>query len=280
MMLSIITINFNNAFGLRNTLESVFRQTICDFEYIVIDGNSTDGSKEVISQYNNEHILPFKWISESDNGIYQAMNKGIRLAQGEYVQFLNSGDLLVDSNVTSKMLARLLINNTEKIEILYGNMLKQMPKYKVCDRSFAGRIPTMLDFYTGSLNHSSAYIQRQLFDRYGFYDESLKIVSDWKWYLQVIGLNNIIPVYVDIDVSVFDMNGISNSNSKLDKSERKQVLEELLPLSVLSDYDRWSFAIYQLKRINNYKILSKSFYLLERTLFKFEKWFRNKGQLL
>ena len=108
MRLSIITINRNNAEGLRETMGSVFRQTYCDFEYIVIDGASTDGSVNVIREMSASlkkglsrdkslnNALSFNWISESDSGIYEAMNKGIRKAKGEYCLFLNSGDFLID----------------------------------------------------------------------------------------------------------------------------------------------------------------------------------------
>jgi glycosyltransferase involved in cell wall biosynthesis len=280
MKLSIITINYNNASGLRKTLESVFNQAFRDFEYIVIDGNSTDGSVELIKQYEDSSVENFSWISEPDTGIYNAMNKGIRMAKGEYVQFLNSGDVLAANDVTEKMLFELKVeseklnDNTNSIPVLYGNMMKKTPKRLLRDKGFAGRQPTMLDFYTGTLNHSPAYIKRSLFDTYGLYDETLKIVSDWKWYLQVIVLNGVVPVYKDIDVTVFDMNGISTVNVSLDKEERLQVLTEILPMSVLKDYERWSFPIEQMKRINRYWITRKIFWLIERVLFKWDKCFR------
>ena len=282
MKLSIITINYNNASGLSKTLESVFNQAFRDFEYIVIDGNSTDGSVELIKQYDNSSIKHFSWISEPDNGIYNAMNKGIRMAKGEYVQFLNSGDLLAAKDVTEKMLFELKVeseklnDNTNSIPVLYGNMMKKTPKRLLRDKGFAGRQLTMLDFYTGTLNHSPAYIKRSLFDTYGLYDETLKIVSDWKWYLQVVVLNGVVPVYKDIDVTVFDMNGISTVNVSLDKEERLQVLTEILPMSVLKDYERWSFPIEQMKRINRYWITRNGFWLVERLLFKIDKLFPNK----
>lgn len=282
MKLSIITINYNNASGLRKTLESVFNQAFRDFEYIVIDGNSTDGSVELIKQYEDSSVENFSWISEPDTGIYNAMNKGIRMAKGEYVQFLNSGDVLAANDVTEKMLFELKVeseklnDNTNSIPVLYGNMMKKTPKRLLRDKGFAGRQPTMLDFYTGTLNHSPAYIKRSLFDTYGLYDETLKIVSDWKWYLQVIVLNGVVPVYKDIDVTVFDMNGISTVNVSLDKEERLQVLTEILPMSVLKDYERWSFPIEQMKRINRYWITRNGFWLVERLLFKIDKLFPNK----
>ncbi|MBV5283120.1 MAG: glycosyltransferase [Paludibacter sp.] len=277
--LTIITINYNNASGLKKTMDSIFSQTSIDFEYIVVDGNSTDGSVEVIKQFDNSSIENFLWISESDFGIYNAMNKGIRMAKGEYVQFLNSGDMLASNDVTEKMLACLFPppqgeGRGVRASILYGNMLKPLPKRIHRDKGFAGRVPTMLDFYTGTLNHSSAYIKRSLFDTYGLYDESLRIVSDWKWYLQVIALHGVIPEYKDIDVTVFDMNGISSVNVCLDKEERFKVLTEILPMSVLKDYERWSFPIEQMKRINRHWITSKIFWLIERVLFKWDKCFR------
>lgn len=285
MLLTIITINYNNAAGLRKTVESVLAQSTHDFEYIVVDGASTDGSVKYLSANSQLSTINFQLISEPDNGIYHAMNKGIRMAQGEYVQFINSGDILATSTVVEVMLHSVKSfydkpSNREGIDILYGNMLKPFKGRILRDCGFAGRTPTMLDFYTGTLNHSSAYIKRSLFETYGLYDETLRIVSDWKWYVQVIALGGVVPVYVDVDVTVFDMNGISSVNSGLDKAERRNVLEELLPLSVLGDYDQYAFPIEQLKRLNRHRITRKAFWLLERMMFKWEKWFENKERVL
>jgi glycosyltransferase involved in cell wall biosynthesis len=272
MRLSIITINKNNASGLQKTMKSVFSQTSQEFEYIVIDGASTDNSKEIICQYANIPMNhEFHWISDPDTGIYNAMNKGIKLAQGEYVQFLNSGDTLAASDVTERMLHQLSIIN-HQVPIMYGNMLKPLSKGILCDRGFAGRLPTLLDFYNGTLNHSPAYIHRYLFDKYGLYDETLKIVSDWKWYLQVIIFGHEQIEYRNIDVTVFDMNGISTTNQQLDKNEREQVLASLLPPTLLKDYEQWSFTIEQVKRLNRYWLTRKVFWLVERCLFKWEKF--------
>lgn len=265
--LTIITINYNNASGLHKTMQSVFSQTSQEFEYIVIDGGSSDDSKNIITQYADKANFTFRWISEKDNGIYHAMNKGIQLAQGEYIQFINSGDCLANDSVTDNMLNAL----TEETTIFYGNMLKLMHYGILRDKGFAGRQPTMLDFYRGTLNHSPAYIKRSLFDQYGLYDESLKIVSDWKWYLQVIILGNENVKYNDIDVTIFDMTGISNINSKLDKEERLKVLKNLLPDKILQDYQKWSFPISQMQRLKKHKWPDRLFYFFERMLFKIDK---------
>jgi glycosyltransferase involved in cell wall biosynthesis len=260
--LSIITINFNDKNGLKKTMESVISQSSTDFEYIVIDGGSTDGSKELIEKYQDKISY---WVSELDKGIYHAMNKGILLAQGEYCQFLNSGDFLFDENVIAKM-----IEKTKDESILYGNMIKTLTNGKRL-KNTSINTNSMLPFYLGSLNHSPSFIKKELFGKYGLYDESLKIVSDWKFFLKAIALGNESVKYLDIDVTVFDMTGISSTNSKLDKAERRQVLEELIPKSILSDYDLYWRDIEMMKRLKRYKLMYKFVWYLERILFKMEK---------
>ncbi len=270
MILSIITINRNNAAGLEKTMRSVASQIVGDFEYVVIDGASTDGSVEVIRSFEASLGERLKWISEPDKGIYNAMNKGIGMATGDYLQFLNSGDFLVSNDITLRMTEAL--KNKEYPSILYGNMLKDMPGGKAMrDRCFAGREISFLGFYTGSLNHSSAYIRRSLFNRYGMYDEGFKIVSDWKWFLQAIILGGEKPVYVDMDVTLFDMNGISEKNKALDKTERRRVLNELIPSTILADYDRWALSINRMRRLERHPWANRIVTLLERGLFKMEK---------
>ena len=269
MRLSIITINRNTAAGLEKTIRSVTSQTCKDFEYIVVDGASTDGSVEVIKKLESE-FFHLKWVSEPDSGIYNAMNKGIRMATGDYIQILNSADCLASDDVTERMLAELKKQGLPSI--LYGNMVKCFPDgHKLVDKCFAGQEITMLGMFTGTLNHDPAYISRDLFEKYGYYDESLKIVSDWKWYLQAIIMGGEKPQYVDIDVTLFDMTGISETNKELDKAERKQVLEQLFPKAILVDYEHFAFPINQIKRLKRHLWAYKMVWFLERCLFKMEK---------
>lgn len=270
MRLSIITINKNNVHNLSKTLESVAAQTCRNFEHIIIDGASSDESVSVIKEYAENSQYQVKWISEPDSGIYNAMNKGIRMASGNYVQFLNSGDCLANAGVVERMLSSLEENNHPSI--LYGNMLKVFKDGKVLnDKCFAGRDMSFIGFYTGTLNHSSALIKRSLFEKYGFYDENLCIVSDWKWYLNAIALGEEKPVFTDIDVTLFDMTGISETNKVLDKAERRKVLEESIPASILKDYDDFAFPIDQIKRLKRHPWAYKVVWLIERCLFKVEK---------
>ena len=270
MNLTIITINRNNAAGLARTIRSVTAQTRTDFEFVIIDGASTDGSVEEIKRCEALFGTRLKWVSEPDGGIYNAMNKGLSLATGAYVQFLNSGDCLAGKEVTERMFRALEEHGNPSI--LYGNMIKEMPDGKhLRDTGFAGEEPTMLSFFIGTLNHSSAYIRRDLFQTYGLYDESLKIASDWKWYLQAIVLGQEKPVYTDIDVTLFDMTGISETNRELARQERQTVLEALIPAPILCDYTRWTPEIRQMRRIERYPWAKKLVWFLERCLFKWEK---------
>ena len=269
MKLSIITINRNNAAGLEKTMQSVATQIFKEFEYIVIDGASTDGSVEVVKKYEPQFVC-LKWISESDKGIYNAMNKGLHMASGDYIQILNSADCLASDDVTERMLSAL--DKAGKPSILYGNMVKCFPDgRKLVDRCFAGQEITMLGMFTGTLNHDPAYIRRELFEKYGYYDETLKIVSDWKWYLQAIILGGEKPQYVDMNVTLFDMTGISETNKELDKVERKQVLGQLFPKAILADYEKYAFPIDQIKRLQRHPWAYKLVWFLERCLFKLEK---------
>ena len=298
MKLSIITINYNNAVGLRKTLASVAAQTYRNIEHIVIDGASTDGSVEVIQDYVNQCVMyNVLWVSEPDKGIYNAMNKGIEIALGkrivnsfnrselvedknkvyaDYIQILNSGDILAAPDVTERMMSALhsfapsTFNDKIGIPILYGNMVHVNAQGKPIGKSREVEY-SLRQYYCSTINHDCCYVQRVVYERYGLYDENLKIVSDWKWFLQVIGLGKVKPVYVDIDVTHFDMSGISERNLELRNKERRQVLEEVLPPAILVDYDMHAFETLQMDRLRKYHFYGLV-YFLERVLFKLEKW--------
>lgn len=308
MKLSIITINYNNAEGLRKTLASVAAQAYPNIEHIIVDGGSTDESVDVIREYEEKPTpnpslkgREIKWVSEKDKGIYNAMNHGIEIALGrrvvntnhtsnithhtsqeslcDYVQILNSGDILAASDVTERMMAALdslnaqrsTLNENGSPAILYGNMIKKdFTTGKIIGKSREVEY-SLRQYYSSTMNHDCCYFRRNLFDTYGLYDENLKIVSDWKWFLQAIGLGHVKPVYVDIDVTIFDVSGISETNLALRNQERRQVLKELLPPAILADYDAHAFEIEQMNRLRR-RHLYGLVYFIERVLFKLEKW--------
>lgn len=283
MKLSIVTINYNNAEGLRKTLASVAEQTYQDIEHVIIDGGSTDGSVKAIKEYASQSSSsnPFfkhtiRWVSEKDNGIYNAMNKGLRKATGSYIEILNSGDVLAAPDVTDSMVREL--GKNEYPAILYGNMLKSYDGKNIINRDTCGeRMYTpesFLYFYKGTLNHDCAYIRRDLFDKYGLYNEDMKICSDWEWYVRAIVIGGEKAVYTNIDVTIFDMNGVSESygkNAELIKKERREYLEKILPATILHDYDMFAFPILQYQRLKKYHVWPLV-HFFERILFKLEKW--------
>lgn len=290
MKLSIITINYNNAEGLRRTLESVAAQTYSNIEHVIVDAASTDGSVDVIKEYaqrvNSEErrANSVVWSSEPDKGIYNGMNKGIQKATGYYIQILNSGDILAGTDVTERMIAALNYEMSrdkslnDGVPILYGNMLKSYDGKTIIKRDTCGnRMYTpesFLYFYNGTLNHDCAYIRRDLFEKYGLYNEEMRICSDWEWFVRAIVLGEEKPVYKNIDVTIFDMNGVSESggkNAEQIKKERREYLEKILPAAVLHDYDTFSFPVLQYQRLKKYH-LWPIVYFMERVLFKLNKW--------
>lgn len=226
MKISIITINRNNAEGLKKTIESVAGQTEHPFEFIVIDGASTDGSTGII--HASAHVTS-TWISEPDAGIYNAMNKGVAKAHGEWCLFLNSGDCFSSPNVVRQLS---LCGATA--DIVCGNaiILEEPPRRKTPPEEIT------LDFlFHGSLCHQSALIRRSLLLQHP-YDESLKIVSDRKFFLQTLIFDNCSYETVDIDIADYDISGFSATHRFASEQEYTRVLEELLPLRIRQDYGR------------------------------------------
>ena len=231
MTYSIITINYNNKEGLRKTIESVVNQTYKDFEYIVIDGGSTDGSKEVILEYS--YCVNY-WVSEKDKGIYNAMNKGISVAHGDYLNFMNSGDVFFNNNVLTDVLPYL---NTA---IVVGKLYKiRYKKYSSTPQTN----PTMMLFYEGSLDHQACFTHKKLFNSPNdFYDENYKIVADWKFYMKKVIFENQSISIIPIVIATYEGDGISE-NPTFDfvhQRERKAILEKTLPPRILADYERYS----------------------------------------
>lgn len=226
MRLSIITINYNNDSGLAKTISSVLSQKGREgFEYLVVDGGSKDGSKGTI-EINAQRID--KWVSEPDRGIYNAMNKGVSMATGDYCLFLNSGDVLHDDNVISDILFYLENEDLVIGKIVFlNNMSTSVVESPI----------TFKRFYVGSLPHPATFIKTDLLRRYP-YDESLRIVSDWKFFLQTVILDNCSYKIIDRIVSDFDCDGISGVNRDLCDRERASVLKEMFPERIVLDYFR------------------------------------------
>lgn len=220
MLISIITVNYNDVTGLIKTLESVQYQDFNDYEHLIIDGGSTDGSREFIE--SKKEYLSY-WVSEPDAGIYDAMNKGIARASGDYVLFINSGDTLFNAGVLSQVCKSLQMGTA----IVYGNLRIVNEE----GNSFTNTYPGCVDFSffkRTSLGHGATFIKRSLFETYGNYRTDLKIVSDWAFFIKVLCEAKASQAKVDLVISTFYEGGISTTsdNNTLHKAERKRVLIE------------------------------------------------------
>ena len=223
MSYSIITINYNNKEGLERTIKSVLSQTCQDFEYIIIDGGSTDGSADIIRRYA-AHIS--YWVSEPDGGRYPAMNKGIKHATGDYLNFMNSGDTFHTSTV---------LEDIDKMgfteDIITGGFFDKDKKIK---HVFKPQEVTLLTMFKNTFNHQATFYKRELFQK-RLYDENYIIQSDAKFnYLSII-YDNCSAIITDYIIADYDFNGISSNLEIVDK-EWDRLLAELFPPRILKDY--------------------------------------------
>ncbi len=241
MKLSIITINLNNCDGLKRTIDSVVSQSFTDYEWILIDGGSTDGSRELIEQHQNHFAY---WCSEPDKGIYNAMNKGIRYAKGDYLQFLNSGDWLCDAITLERC-----FSYNFNADIVYGNIYLCTEKKLI--KHYYPQSLTFRYLIKDTLGHSNTFIKKDVIQETP-YDESLKIVSDWKFFLTQALKNKKIE-YINEFVSCYDTTGISSTNIELLEKERNIVLStELSPL-IRADYETMD----KMERVLNHPQIKK-----------------------
>lgn len=223
MRLSIITINLNNLDGLKKTIDSIMTQTWRDFEWIIVDGGSTDGSKNLIEQTaaNPDSNISW-WCSEPDKGIYNAMNKGIRHAKGEYLSFMNSGDCFLDSNVL-----QLVSECHIDADVVYGDA------EMVCadGTTYTKKMPDDLTidfFFKDTIIHQATLIKRAIFQVFS-YDETLKVASDRKIWFQCL-LSEKSFVHLPFNICSFDMTGIGTIGKH--KDECAIIINQLFPIAV------------------------------------------------
>lgn len=229
MKLSIITINFNNKAGLQKTIDSIVSQTWRDFEWIVVDGGSTDGSKELIEKYAQLGCFAW-WCSEPDKGVYNAMNKGIAHANGEYLNFMNSGDQLHEKTT----LEHVFESKNCDCDILYGDVIYVFEDNHE-ERRIAKHPLTFSHLYESTIYHQGSFLKKSLFD-YSNYDESYKIVSDWKKWIELT-LENRSFVYIPIPIANMDTTGVSMTNDILLHQERRSVLDTILSPIITRDME-------------------------------------------
>ena len=239
MTLSIITINYNNLEGLRKTIDSVLSQTWHDFKWIIIDGGSTDGSKELIEETANKlaasDFNPLSyWCSEPDNGIYNAMNKGIKHCKGEYVNFMNSGDCFYEADTLHKVFVI-----KRNADILYGYMRLENSHGKRLNMHNMKPNLNWYDIYYENFGHQSMFTRLDTLIQHGGFDETYKFVADWKLNILALVYGEATYEFLPLDISIYEGGGISTEFGK----ELDRLHKDLFPqmgfntsIEILNEY--------------------------------------------
>ncbi|MCI7555744.1 MAG: glycosyltransferase [Bacteroidales bacterium] len=231
MKLSIVTINRNNAEGLRKTLDSVACQTWHDFEHIIVDGASTDCSVEYIQEYaDKSHPYSVLWLSETDSGVYDAMNKGVSISNGEYLIFMNSGDCFA-SNTVLENIERLL----SETKIIAGDAA-------FSDNSKRFEAPDLFlprTLLNSGICHQAEFIHRSLFSILGTYSLDYKVLSDFEFNMKASCMK-VSYQKVDLLIALVEPGGLSNTLLDEMKVEGDRILKNCLPKGVIADYEIWN----------------------------------------
>jgi glycosyltransferase involved in cell wall biosynthesis len=242
LQLSIITINKNDKLGLKKTIESVLSQTFRNYEFILIDGGSTDGSELLVSSYSDRCSFA---VSEKDNGIFDAMNKGIHHSNGEYLLFLNSGDWLISSNSLEKF----FFCDYDYDIIIAGTRVSH--NGKIIHTILPQNGISLQSFWNSTIPHQSCFIKKSLFDTYGFYDTNLKIHGDYDFWIRTIILNNCTICPLETIITDYNLNGISSqeAHKELSRYEMNQVLSRYFSQRILNDYKYWNEDLKKLEPV-------------------------------
>ncbi len=254
-LISIITVCYNEEKGIEKTCKSVAGQTHNNFEWIVIDGKSTDNTLNIIKKYKNKIST---LISEKDKGRYDAMNKGISKAKGKFILFLNGGDSFVDNNVLENT-SNLIKEDEEKNDIYYGDAIYDNGEIV----SFSHSKLNKKFFKTKTISHQSTFIKKSLFSKYGKYNLKYKIVADFDFWVKTIAINKVKTKYLPLLISVFDLNGIS-TDYKLAKKQIQERNEVLMNHRIIGKTGaklatlKWSL-LAMLKRVRLYNFIRRKY---------------------
>lgn len=210
-MISIITATYNSAETINDTIKSVLCQTNKDFEYIIVDGGSTDETIDIVKSYESEFSGRLKWVSEKDKGIYDAMNKGIKMASGDIIGILNSDDYYTSDDIIQTIADAFKCQN---VDAIYGDIhfIKDGVPDK-CVRYYSSRLFSPFWLRFGFMPaHPSFYCKREVFDKSGLYRLDYKIGSDYEMMVRLFRKHKISSRYVPKDFVTMRTGGASNSN--------------------------------------------------------------------
>jgi glycosyltransferase involved in cell wall biosynthesis len=219
-IISVITVCYNAASLIERTIASVEEQTHADIEYIVVDGGSKDGTQDIVRRHAARIA---RFTSEKDAGIFDAMNKGVAMATGDFVFFLNADDVFCDKDVVADIAAAAVAEPDR--DLFYGNVMYASAS-RVRRRSF--HWVTGRNIFFGDLNHQAVFARRQLFDKLGAFDLSYPINADYDWLLRVFH-SGARARYIDRDISVFAEGGFHMQHAEKREAERLTIKHKYNP---------------------------------------------------
>lgn len=266
--LSIITVNLNNAEGLQRTISSVLEQDLAGVEFVIIDGGSTDGSREIIDSHTD---FIHYWVSEKDSGVYHAMNKGIKKSSGEYLLFLNSGDLLYSPDTLSSVFSQF-----RQADFLCGRSAI-VRDGSVVHVTNPPEKHTFATYYRATISHQATFIKKSVFDLYGYYREDFRYNSDYEFWIRTIILQNCSTEKISTIVCYYDLNGISSTENQTEAylSEIEQILNTPLLQKFVPDYESWYQQRSDMKPL--YWVKSKKYmYAGILCVYKLALWLRKR----
>jgi glycosyltransferase involved in cell wall biosynthesis len=252
MKISIITATWNSGATLRNTIESVLSQNYLDYEHIIVDGNSTDNTLEIVKEFESKYNGRLKWISEKDRGLYDAMNKGIRMASGDVIGILNSDDFYSNPDILS-----CVANELSDVDAVYGdihyvndcNLNKTVRYYS---SSYFKPWMMRLGFMPA---HPSFYCKKSIYQQYGLFDVSFKVAADFEQLLRLIFINKISIKYLPIDFVTMRTGGASSSGMI---SHKRIIKDHMLAYKKNKVYSNYLLEglryLYKILEITKYKL--------------------------
>ncbi|HUX95572.1 MAG TPA: glycosyltransferase family 2 protein [Bacteroidales bacterium] len=244
-LVSVITVSYNSVSTISDTIKSVLNQTYPNIEYIIVDGGSTDGTVELIKSFGDKIT---RFVSENDNGIYDAINKGIRLATGKIVGILNSDDFFFDDNIVENIVSHF---ETFDIDAVYGDVRFVRPlETGTIIRYYSSKKFEIGKFKSGQMPaHPSFYMKRELFEKFGYYSADYQIAADFEFLLRYLYLHKIRTKYIEMPFVTMRAGGISNksikSNFRLNKEIRRACRENGINTNYFHIYSKYLSKIFE-----------------------------------
>ena len=249
MKISLITATYNSASTLRDTINSVLAQSFNDYEYIIVDGKSSDGTVEIVKEMEPLFGGRLRWISESDRGLYDAINKGIRMSNGEIVGIINSDDFFHRDDVLMNVAKSF---EKDDVDAIYGDVRFVAPdNLNKTIRYYSSRFFKPWKFRFGFMPaHPTFYTKKNFFEKYGYYKTDYKIAADFELLLRFIGIRKIHVQYIPLDFMKMRIGGLStsgfSSTKLLNKEIKRACAENGVKTSYLALYSRYIIKVWEM----------------------------------